>query len=72
MAWCTLAAMAEEDFHPFHQTLKKTPANRTAVDKAMIAAIMLLSTQELFQIMTVEQVFDHFVKEHDVIYKLET
>ena len=64
--------MAEEDVHPFHQTLKKIPANRTAVDKAMLAAIMLLSTQVPFALMTVEQVFDHFVEEHDVIYREKT
>jgi hypothetical protein len=55
--------------HQFHQILLKRKAERTPVDKAMISAIMLLSTQEAYALMSPEQVFDHFVSEHDLIYK---
>jgi hypothetical protein len=53
----------------FEQILQKGAANRTDVDKAMVAAIMLLSTQAPYMFtMSPMQVFDHFVQEHDRIY----
>jgi hypothetical protein len=67
MPWCTLAAMTGQ--HMFHRILTKSKDEKTEVDKAMVAAILSHSTQARFAAMTVEQVFDHFVKEYDAIYK---
>ena len=53
----------------FHRILTKSKDEKTEVDKAMVAAILSHSTQARFAAMTVEQVFDHFVKEYDAIYK---
>lgn len=56
--------------HQFHKILMKDRASRTEVDKVMIAAVMLLSTMPPYAKMAPEEVFDHFVKEHDEIYKV--
>lgn len=55
--------------HPFHQVMMKSNAEKTLAEKAMVAAIIFLSTIDPYSKMTMEEVFDHFVKEHDQIYK---
>ena len=57
------------DLHILHQVMMKPSAEKTPAEKAMVAAIIFLSTIDPYSKMTMEEVFDHFVKEHDQIYK---